>query len=159
MAQRGRPIADSAYLQFVDFMYVRRRSSGETPEDTGSTPEEFARYRRLSMWFGWATLAAALAATAFANGTWPRSSLFGLLFVSMVGWFASYARYVSTWDELQQRIVVGAAANAFVVTGMALLLDWLLERQHLPSLGAFRTLLVAAIAYAVFRFILRRRYA
>jgi hypothetical protein len=140
------------------FLLHEQRTPGYEAARTGAAPEEVARYRRnwaMSIAFVIVTL---LAAQQFGDAArWLGISLWLLYFAALCCVVLTMVRYVAAWDELQQRIFIIAAANAFVVTVVALMLNLILPKIGVPVLNPPELVVIPAAAFFVFNLIARKQ--
>jgi hypothetical protein len=131
-----------------------------TPAETGSTSEAYARYRR-DYRLSWLLVVAPFVAMPVLASlpAWIRPALYFLEFAGICTMGLAYIRYVSTWDELQQRLLIGAAAAALALTIVALVFNMILKKLAFPSLDAGPLALVPLVAFFICNVIARMRYA
>lgn len=120
------------------------------PWHTGAPIAEYDRLRRSTVF----PAGLLIAGTLGLSSTWASSHQALALGVSFLMWalgttgfVIAYARYMSTWDELQQRIGLHASAIALVATTAILVVNAFASHAHLAHIPVMATMIVPAVAY------------
>jgi hypothetical protein len=142
------------------WFFLQQRAGGYAATETGASPAQAARYNRNFRISVAGVAVSLLAAQQFGGGArWLGISLWMLYFAALSFMLLTLVRYVATWDELQQRIFMASAANAFVFTVIALMLNVVLPKIGLPVLNPFELLIIPAAAFLISNLIARKQFS
>jgi hypothetical protein len=140
--------------------FLSLQNPGETTASAyGSTEAATAKLRRIVQVSALASLLAVVAATGLPElPHWFRAAMWIVDILAVLALFAGTVRWIRTWDELQQRIFISSAANAFVFTLFAMFVNVVLPKIGVPQLNDLILCLLALVAFATSWVVLRRSY-
>jgi hypothetical protein len=131
-----------------------------SPSQTGSTQPALARCQRnFRIAIGAVFLIVILNAKLPAAPHWLHVCLWLAYFVAFASVPITLVRYVATWDELQQRIFVSAAAGAFLITALILMFNVILPKMGFDPLSPIVLGTVPVFAFVICHFVARKRYS
>lgn len=156
-------LARRYYPGMMDWLtrgFLSLQNPESAPEAYGSTEAATARYRRLLRFGVIGIFVSVVAATEHSPMLphWFGAAMWIVYALAMLSVFAAVIQWVRTWDELQQRIFISSAANAFVFTLFVILLNLVLQNIGVPQLSYLNLSLLSVVAFAISWAVLRRSY-
>jgi len=148
------------YRCMIPWLPVSSVPDGYSPSETGAARPAFARYQRnLRIAFGVTVLSLVISWQVPTDLNWARVCVWLIYFAGLASVPITLVRYVATWDELQQRIFISAAAGAFLLTVVLLLLNAVLPKMGVRPIGAMELGIVPFAIFFVCHFIARKHYS